>query len=62
MSININNSDLTYDTVKETKYKIDNIPKLLNDLRGVIGNVDEIWYLKKLRRIKSILKLVQMYN
>lgn len=46
MSININNSNLSYDDVKETKYKIDNIPKLLNDLRGVVGNIDDKWYLK----------------
>lgn len=46
MSININNSNLTYEDVKETKYKINNIPKLLNDLRGVVGNVNARWYLK----------------
>ena len=46
MSININNTELSFDDVKDRKYSINNVPKLLNDLRAVIGNIDDKWYLK----------------
>ena len=49
LSININNSDLIFDEVKDKKYNINNVPKLLNDLRGVIGNIDDKWYLKTVK-------------
>lgn len=49
MTINVNNSNLTFDDIKERKYSIQNVPRLLNDLRGVIGNIDDKWYLKTIK-------------
>lgn len=45
-SININNSNFTYEDIKEKLYKPNEINKLLSDLRGIIGNIDERWFLK----------------
>ena len=55
LSININDSDLTWETVKERSYKVDNITKLLNDLRAVFGNVDEKWYLKTMKNNQNFI-------
>ena len=45
-SININNSNITYETIKRRRYNLDNIVKLFNDLRGCVGVIDDVWYLK----------------
>ena len=56
MTININNSELTFDDIKERKYNINNMPKLLNDLRGVIGNIDDKWYIKTIKNEQKFIR------
>ena len=48
-SININNSNITYENVKQKRYSVNNIVKLINDLRGCIGVIDDLWYLKTMK-------------
>ena len=45
-SININNSKWSYQDVKKRTYTLPGIVNLFNDLRGCIGVIDDIWYLK----------------
>ena len=45
-SININNSNITYNDVKMRRYDLENMAALLNDLRGCVGVIDDVWYLK----------------
>lgn len=47
--ININNSDITYETIKSKTYEFEQIVNLFNDLRGCIGVIDDTWYLKILK-------------
>ena len=45
-SININNSNITYNDIKHRSYSLMGFVNLLNDLRGCVGVVDDKWYLK----------------
>jgi len=45
-SMNINNSRITYETIKSKRYNINNVNELLNDLRGCVGIIDDRFYLK----------------
>ena len=45
-SIDINNSNITYQDVKKRTYTLPGIANLFNDLRGCVGVIDDMWYLK----------------
>ena len=45
-STNINDSKITYETIKSKRYNINNVNELLNDLRGCVGIIDDRFYLK----------------
>ena len=47
-TININNSNITYQDIKTRRYTITSIVDLFNDLRTCIGVIDDVWYLKTL--------------
>ena len=49
-TITINNSSINYDDVKNKRYSIHNVAQLINDLRGCVGVIDDVWYLKTLKK------------
>ena len=49
-SININNSDWTYENLRRKQYKRCEFGKMINDLRGIIGHVEDRWFLKKTKK------------
>ena len=46
-TININNSDWSFEDINLKEYSIWDTVSLINDLRGVVGVIEDIWYLKK---------------
>ena len=57
-SIDINNSNVTYQDVKKRTYTLPGIVDLFNDLRGCVGVIDDVWYLKTTTKDETF-KLVE---
>ena len=55
-TININNSTWSFENIRRKQYSINGFHKLINDLRGVIGFVEDRWYLKTMKESQYYIK------
>lgn len=58
-SININNTKMTYDDIKHKTYSRQGLFSLINDMRAVLGNIDDKWYLKVLVEDQPYIKIMK---